>query len=115
METKPSFEQYRLTEERTIRISDRFPVCCVERTAQKIELIDRQLSEDESQQAALISAREEAMQSIPKNAMILNQYGSIQTIDGITKAVVIITAEETIGRTEEYLNGRGTSEYDRTH
>ena len=115
METKPSFEQYRLTEERTIRISDRFPICCVERTAQKIELIDRHLSEDESQQAALINAREEAMQSIPKNAMILNQYGSIQTIDGITKAVVIITAEETIGRTEEYLNGRGTSEYDRTH
>lgn len=104
LEKKPSYERYRLEESNMLPVSDRFPVYCRIRTVQRIVLRDRELSEQEAEQTALMNARESALDTIPKDAMILNQYGTIRTIRGKKQAAVIITAEETIGRTEDNLN-----------
>lgn len=103
-ETKPAFDLYRLTEERTVPIGDRFPTFCDVLTATEIVIRERALDAEEAEQLALTQARETALEGVPKDASILNQYGTIRTRDQKAYAYVIVTAEETIGRTEEYPN-----------
>ena len=102
--TKPDFERYRLTDVQTIAVSDRLPVYCDLVTACEIVLRERIPNRTEAEQIALCDAREAALNDVPKDASILNQYGTIQSVDGKRYALVIVTAEETIGRTEEYPN-----------
>ncbi len=104
-QTTPSFERYRLTDERNIPVSDRLPTFCDTYLAHEIILRERTLEAEEAEQLALTSAAETARSEVPTDASILNQYGTIQTRNEKTYAVVIVTAEETIGRTEDYSNG----------
>ena len=104
LESKPGFDRYRITESRLIHVTDRLPVFCEERTAYEMIVRERALDEREAEQIAFCNAREAALHDVPKDARLLNQYGMIRKKDGKTYAVVIITAEETIGRTEDYPN-----------
>ena len=81
-----------------------FPTYCDTRIAQEIVFRKRTLDASEAEQLALIEAREAALELVPKDASILNIYGTIRTRNGKQTAVVIVTAEENIGRTEEYPN-----------
>ncbi len=101
-QTHPAFEHYRVSEMRTVPTGDRFCAYCDFVTAQEIAFLKRSLSEEEAEQLALANARESALERVPRDAAILNQYGTIRRRDGKLYAVVIVTAEESIGRTEEY-------------
>ena len=104
LRTKPEYEQYRLTDPRTIAIGGCIPTFCDICTAQEIVFKTRTLDPEEAEQLALSEAREAALDLVPKDAKILNQYGTIRYSGGKTYAKVIITTEESIGRTEEYPN-----------
>ena len=101
---KPSFERYRLTETRTIPTSDRFPVYVDETIARELILRERALSESEAEELALSRAGTLALEQVPRDAAIMNQYGTVRRKDGALVAVVTVTAEEIIGRTEEEPN-----------
>lgn len=99
--TKPSFPQYRLTDAKTAQIGSLFPIFMETMTAREIVIRERMVTEEEAEQEALIRARENAYALTPRDAAIINTYGTIRTKKGTRRAVVIVTAEETIGRTEE--------------
>ena len=101
----PSFERYRLLDTRTIETSDRFPAYIDETLARELVLQTRALSESEAEELALSRAAELAIKRVPKDAAIINQYGTIRRKDGDLIAVVTVTAEEIIGRTEEDPHG----------
>ncbi len=98
---KPGFEHYRLTDARTIAIGSLLPVTVEIVTAREIAFRERTLSEEEAEQLALMRAREQAYAAVPKDAAIVNTYGTVRERDGKRIAVVTVTAEEIIGRTEE--------------
>ncbi len=100
--TRSDFEHYRVSDTHTVPVGDRFPTYCDLFTVQEIVFRERSLSEQEAEQLALLNAREAALEQVPKDASVLNQYGTIRRKDGKLYAVVIVTAEESIGRTEEY-------------
>lgn len=97
----PSFAHYRLAETRTVSIGTLLPVTVESVTAREIAFYERTLSEEEAEQLALSSAREQALSAVPKDAAVVNTYGTVRTRDGKPVAVVTVTAEEIIGRTEE--------------
>ena len=99
--TEPSFERYRLIGSRTIGISGLFPVEIEVFTAREIGFREVALSAEEAEQYALTLARERAYQAVPVDAAVLHTYGTIETIGNRRVAVVIVTAEEIIGKTEE--------------
>ncbi len=103
---QPSFEHYRLCGSELVSLSDLLPVSIRRSTAYEIVFRDHMLSEEEAGQYALSNARECALRLVPKNAEILNIYGTIRSRNGARIAVVTVTAEETIGRTEEQHNDR---------
>ena len=100
--TKTDYAYYRITDAGTVKIGDRFPTFCDLFTAQEIEFRERSLSEEEAEQLALQNAREIALDCVPKDASVLNLYGTIRRRGGTLYAVVVVTAEESIGRTEEH-------------
>ena len=100
--TKTDYAYYRITDAGTVKIGDRFPTFCDLFTAQEIEFRERSLSEEEAEQLALANAREIALDRVPKDASVLNLYGTIRRRGGTLYAVVVVTAEESIGRTEEH-------------
>ncbi len=104
LQSKPEFEHYRLTDAQSVAVGYGFPTYCDTRIAQEIVFRKRTLDTSEAEQLALIEAREAALELVPKDASILNIYGTIRTRNGKQTAVVIVTAEENIGRTEEYPN-----------
>ena len=77
------------------------PVAVESQTAREIGFRERTLTEEESEQYALTDARERVYALIPRDASILNTYGTIRMKKGNRHAVVIVTAEEIIGKTEE--------------
>ena len=97
----PSFEYYRLTDTETVSLSDLLPVSIERSVAREIVFRERAASEEEAEQNALIAAREQALRLVPKDAAIINIYSMVRSRDGKRYAVVTVTAEETIGRTEE--------------
>ena len=103
---RPSFEHCRICGSETVPLSDLLPVSIRRSTAYEIVFRDRALSGEEAEQYALSNARERALRLVPKNAAILNIYGTIRSRNGIRLAVVTVTAEEIIGRTEEQPNDR---------
>lgn len=100
--TEAEFEHYRVADTRTVSVGDRFPSFCDCITVQEIAFRERSLDEQEAEQLAIANAREAALEQVPKDASVLNQYAAIRQRDGKRYAVVIVTAEESIGRTEEY-------------
>ena len=101
LRSTPSFAHYRLTGPETIGISNLLPVTIETYTAREICFRDRTLTDEESAQYALSLAREQAYAYVPRNAAIIHTYGTIRTSGGNQTAVVTVTAEEFIGRTEE--------------
>lgn len=101
MRTKPTFTHYRLTDGKAVSASDLLPVTLETLTAREIVFSDRDLTPEEAEQLALSNAREKAYALVPKDAAILNTYGTFRTRNGERIAVAIVTAEETIGKTEE--------------
>ena len=101
LRTKPPFEHYRLTDPGTVTMNGLLPIAIETRTAREIGFRERALTEEEAEQYALQEARERAYQAIPRDAAIINTYGTIRTKNGARYAVVIVTAEEIIGKTEE--------------
>ena len=99
--TKPSFEHYRLIGHETVAANGLLPVAIGTQTAREIGFRERMLSEEESEQYALTEAREQALKAVPRDASVINTYGTIRTKQGKKIAVVIVTAEEIIGKTEE--------------
>ncbi len=99
--SEPSFGHYSLTDARIVSVSTLLPVTIELRTAHEIVYTDRTLSSEEAEQYALIRAKEAAYALVPKDAAIINTYGSFRTENGQRIAVAIVTAEETIGKTEE--------------
>ena len=102
---KPAFERYRLLDTRSIGISDRFPAYVDETVARELVLRERMLSDSEAEELALSRAGALALERVPKDAAVLNQYGTVKRRDGEPVAVVTVTAEEIIGRTEEEPHG----------
>ena len=105
LRTVPSFEHYRLTDPKTIRVSSLLPVTIETYTAKEICFRERVLSEEESEQNALVLAREQAYADVPQDAAIIHTYGTVRIENGQRIAVVTVTAEEIIGRTEEVPHG----------
>ena len=101
LRTKPPFEHYRLTDPGTVTMNGLLPIAIETRTAREIGFREKTLTEEEAEQYALQEARERAYQAIPRDAAIINTYGTIRTKNGARYAVVIVTAEEIIGKTEE--------------
>ena len=101
LRTKQPFEHYRLTDPGTVTMNGLLPIAIETRTAREIGFRERALTEEEAEQYALQEARERAYQAIPRDAAIINTYGTIRTKNGARYAVVIVTAEEIIGKTEE--------------
>ena len=101
LRSKPDFEQYRLTEVRSVAIGTLLPLSVETAIAREIAFRERALSEEEAEQYALIEAREQAYAAVPFDAAILNTYGTVVSRGGRRVAVVTVTAEEIIGRTEE--------------
>lgn len=99
--TKPSFTHYRLCETTSLAISTLLPVYIDRIHVREIGFRERALSEEEAESNALTLAREQAYALIPRDAAIINTYGTVKTVDGKRYAVVTVTAEETIGKTEE--------------
>ena len=101
LRAKPTFEHYRLTDGKTRAIGELLPVLMDTYTAREIGFRERALSEEEAEQNALMLAREQALEQVPRDAAVINIYGTVRTKHGKRFAVVTVTAEETIGRTEE--------------
>ncbi|MBR4906031.1 MAG: sporulation protein YqfD [Clostridia bacterium] len=101
--TKPRFEHYRLINTGSIIKNDLLPVSIEMQEAREIAFRERTLSTEEAEEYALVNAREQAYAMVPRDASIINTYGTIRTTDGRRFAVVIVTAEEIIGKTEEML------------
>ena len=101
LRTKPRFEHYRLLDTGNIVANGLMPFSIEMRTAREIVFRDRMLSTEESEEYALTDAREKALASVPRGASVINTYGTIRTANGKRIAVVIVTAEEIIGKTEE--------------
>ncbi len=99
--TQPSFGHYRITDMRTVSVSPLAPVYIDLLTAREIGFFERTLSEEEAFEIALSRARETAYALVPRDAAIINTYGTIRMKNGERLAEAIVTAEETIGRTEE--------------
>lgn len=99
--TQPSFEHYRITDTRTVSVSPFAPVYIDLMTAREIGFFERTLSDEEAYEIALSRARETAYALVPRDAAIINTYGTIRVNNGERFAAAIVTAEETIGRTEE--------------
>ncbi len=99
--TQPSFEHYRITDTRTVSVSPFAPVYIDLMTAREIGFFERTLSDEEAYEIALSRAREAAYALVPRDAAIINTYGTIRVNNGERLAAAIVTAEETIGRTEE--------------
>ena len=100
LRSTPDFAHYRLTDAHTA-IFGMLPVTVEFLTAREIGFFERTLSGEEAEQLALSSAREQAFSAVPKDAAIINTYGTVRERDGKRIAVVTVTAEEIIGRTEE--------------
>lgn len=96
-----AFEHYRLDHADTVTENGVLPFAIRTRTAQEIGFRERLLTEEEAAELALTEAREQVYAMIPKDAAIINTYGTIQNRNGKRFAVVIVTAEELIGKTEE--------------
>ena len=75
-------------------------------TAWEIEFRERTLDTEEARQYALMRALESAYAAVPRDAEIINTYGTIRQKRGAEYAVVIVTAEEIIGKTEEIPHDR---------
>ncbi len=99
--SKPSFTHYRLCETESLAISALLPVYIDKVLAREIGFRERTLSEEEAESIALSLAREQAYALVPRDAAIINTYGTVRTVGGKRCAVVSVTAEETIGKTEE--------------
>ena len=99
--SEPSFAHYRLTDARIVAVSPLLPITIEKQTAREIVLTERLMSSEEAEQNALAKAREAAFTLVPKDAAIINVYGSFREENGKRFAVAVVTAEETIGRTEE--------------
>ena len=100
----PSFEFYRRSAFETVGSSSLLPVFVDRATAFEIIFEDRLLDQTEAEELALVRARETVFESAPKDASIINQYGTIRSSNGKQTAYVVVTAEEIIGRTEEIPN-----------
>ena len=98
---KPSFSYYRLIRTTSRLTSDLLPIVLETYEAREIDFRERTLDEEEAAQNALATARESALSAVPKDAAVINIYGTIRTKNGKRFAFVIVTAEETIGKTEE--------------
>ncbi len=96
-----AFEHYRLDHADTVTENGVLPFAIRTRTAQEIGFRERLLTEEEAAELAFTEAREQVYAMIPKDAAIINTYGTIQNRNGKRFAVVIVTAEELIGKTEE--------------
>ena len=103
--TKPSFAHYRLIMPGTVQEIGLLPFAIETAEAREIGFRERTLSDEESEQYALAEAREQAYAAVPRNASIINTYGTIKNQDGKRIAVVIVTAEQIIGKTEEIPHG----------
>ena len=101
LRTKPHFEHYRLQNETATAANGLLPVSIETTIAREIAFRERTLSAEEGEEYALTDAREKAFALVPHGASIINTYGTIRTIQGKRVAVVIVTAEEIIGKTEE--------------
>lgn len=101
MRTRCAFDHYRMIDRDAITENGLLPFSIVLTTAREIGFRERMLSEAEAEELALTEAREKAYRMIPKHAAIINTYGTIQNRDGKRYAVVIVTTEELIGKTEE--------------
>ena len=98
---RPSFEHYRITDEKTVSVSPMLPVYVDTRTAREIIFSERSLTPEEAEQLAIVQAKESAFALIPREAAIINTYAVIRVRGGKRYAAAIVTAEETIGKTEE--------------
>lgn len=97
------FERYVVEIAHTTSCSDVFVPLQVETgTVTELVRVTRSLSADEADELALMKAETTALQSVPKDAAILNVYRTIRTYGSERVAVCVITAEETIGITKEY-------------
>ena len=101
LRTKPQFDHYRLVDTGKIIGNDLLPISIKTQYAREIAFRERTLSAEEADEYALTDAREKALALVPKSAAIINTYGTIKTKNGKRVAVVIVTAEEIIGKTEE--------------
>jgi similar to stage IV sporulation protein len=99
--TDCAFDHYRIESFDAAAENGLLPFSIGIRTAREIGFRERILTDEEAEQYALIEAREQAYAMIPKDAAIINTYGTIQNRNGKRIAVVIVTAEELIGQTEE--------------
>lgn len=101
LRSRPSFEHYRVTGTETVSASSLLPIVIERASAREIGFRERTLSDEEAEQYSLIRAKEQAYALIPRDAAVINTYGTIRTRKGKRFACVIVTAEETIGKTEE--------------
>jgi len=106
LRTEPQFEHYRMIGPGAIRSNGLLPVSIETQEAREIAFRERTLSQEEAEEYALASAREQAFAMVPHDASIINTYGTIRTVNGKHVAVVIVTAEEIIGKTEEESRDR---------
>lgn len=104
--SKPSFEHYRLIGTSTVSVSGLLPVSFAEYTAYEIGFRSRPLSDEEADRNALVLVRERAYGLVPQDAAIINTYGTVKTEKDRRLAIVIVTAEEIIGKTEEIPHDR---------
>lgn len=104
LRTKPSFAHYRIADPASHTEIGLLPISIETVTAHEIGFRERMLTDEESEQYALTQAREKAYADVPRDATIINTYGTIRRKDGRRYAVVIVTAQEIIGRTEEVPN-----------
>jgi len=104
LRSKPSFTYYRMTAFETENTMPLLPFYTDTATAYEIDFFDRVLGQTEAEELAWMRAREQALENVPKDASILNQYATLRTENGEQTALIVITAEEIIGRTEEKPN-----------
>ena len=101
LRSKTSFAHYRLLQKTSGLTSGLLPIVIDTYEAREIGFRERTLGEEEAEQNALALARESALAAVPKDAAVINIYGTIRTKNGKRFAFVIVTAEEIIGKTEE--------------
>ena len=100
LSSRSSFEHYRLTDTRAVSVSSLFPIRIEQYTAREIGFRERTISDEEAEQNALSEAREQAFDLVPHSAAIINIYGTIKVQKEKKTAIVIMTSEELIGKTE---------------
>ena len=106
LRTKPTFAHYRIAEPKASVPCALLPMHIETVTAWEIEFRERTLDTEEARQYALMRALESAYAAVPRDAEIINTYGTIRQKRGVEYAVVIVTAEEIIGKTEEIPHDR---------